>query len=339
MGPLQNDPDNGSPTSAGWTSPTGGEFGDTGASLGSVSMRSVAQSMPPAVHGITGQSKCAIFWDFENCAPPQAVPGYVVVENIRKAVMQFGPIVQFRAYFEVKESSGKTMRSELQSSGVSIIDTPHNARKDAADKMIMVDMLSFAMDFAAPATIVLISGDRDFVYALSVLRNRAYNIILIVPNKGASLVLRTQASVLLEWRYDILSQDVVSRFQRERDEAAQRVSNLAKSTSQLLAAGGSIENLVAGMMHRSGSSQMRVDLMQGLDVGGSGDQSGGEGGEGDDALDEIPVYSPMAPGFFDVLMDILNASRLSGGERRLGEEPTRVWFWPVAAQHSPVARQ
>lgn len=98
---------------------------------------------------------------------------------------------------QINEKSKTTLRSELQSSGVSLTDCPHNGRKDAADKMILVDMMAFALDNPPPATIVLISGDRDFVYALSTLRNRRYNIVLIVPNKGASIILRSQANAVL----------------------------------------------------------------------------------------------------------------------------------------------
>eukprot|EP00842_Homolaphlyctis_polyrhiza_P004363 jgi/Hompol1/4928/HPOL_004032-RA len=297
-------------------SPTSPESSYTTTSAG-------ASTSGPA-SGLSRLSKCAIFWDFENCAPPAAVPGYVVVENIRRAITQFGPIVAFRAYFEINETSRKNMRTELQSSGVSIIDTPHNSRKDAADKMILVDMLAFAMDFQPPATIVLISGDRDFVYGLATLRNRRYNIVLIVPNKGATPVLRSQANVLLEWRYDILSTDVVSKFQKDRDDAAQRVSVLQKSTSQLLAAGGSFDALVQGNQstmqqqpipstipnsYRSAalmgsSSSLRIDV-----VGKELDAIRVQDAEPDDS---IPVYSPQAPGFFDILMEILNNAKLSG---------------------------
>jgi len=138
------------------------------------------------------------------------MPGYVVVENIRRAVHTFGCVTLFKAYLEITDATGskKNLRSELQSSGVSLTDCPHNGRKDAADKMMIVDMLAFALDHPSPATIVLISGDRDFVYALSTLRNRRYTVVLIVPNRGAHIILKSQANVILEWRYDVLNQDI-----------------------------------------------------------------------------------------------------------------------------------
>lgn len=47
----------------------------------------------------------------------------------------------FKAYLEVSEQvlspRSMSLRSELQASGVSLTDCPHNGRKDVADKMIL----------------------------------------------------------------------------------------------------------------------------------------------------------------------------------------------------------
>lgn len=45
----------------------------------------------------------------------------------------------FKAYLELTGLSPKSaiLRSELQSSGVSLTDCPHNGRKDVADKMML----------------------------------------------------------------------------------------------------------------------------------------------------------------------------------------------------------
>jgi len=172
-------------------------------------IKGTGTGLPSHALGLTNEN-VAVFWDFENCPPPSGMPGYVVVENIRRAVHTFGCVTLFKAYLEITDTTGnkKNLRSELQSSGVSLTDCPHNGRKDAADKMMIVDMLAFALDHPSPATIVLISGDRDFVYALSTLRNRRYTVVLIVPNRGAHIILKSQANVILEWRYDVLNQDI-----------------------------------------------------------------------------------------------------------------------------------
>ena len=64
-----------------------------------------------------------------------------------------------------------------------------------------VDILAYAMDNPAPSTIVLISGDRDFAYALSILRLRRYHIVLITLS-NAHPSLKAQASLCFNWISD-----------------------------------------------------------------------------------------------------------------------------------------
>ncbi|CAE7072538.1 unnamed protein product, partial [Rhizoctonia solani] len=205
-------------------------------------------------------NRVGIFWDYENCAPPSGTPGYVVAERLRATCGAFGSVTQFRAYLELSappptspsqlvnaEPSSSdlsraptspktlTLRSELQSSGVSLIDCPHNSRKNVADSMLACDLVCFALDnptpqipyanylptspyaipntpfsaiFPAPipspkTTIVLISGDRDFAYPLAVLKARKYDVGLIVPPGGAHPALRAQATWVMNWK-DVL---------------------------------------------------------------------------------------------------------------------------------------
>lgn len=67
----------------------------------------------------------------------------------------------------------------------------------------VVDMLTYAIDNPAPATVVLISGDRDFVYAVSVLRLRRYRVVVVAPYT-AHASLKSQASAVLDWEADIM---------------------------------------------------------------------------------------------------------------------------------------
>ena len=94
------------------------------------------------------------------------------MDNIRSA----GSIKLFKAYSEVSELAlckALLLLSELQSSGVSLTDCPHNGRKNVADKIIFRyissqhTMLALSINNPAPSTIS--SGDRDFAYALSIL--------------------------------------------------------------------------------------------------------------------------------------------------------------------------
>jgi hypothetical protein len=77
----------------------------------------------------------------ENCPAPSNTSGYAIVNNILTIAQTFGSVKLFKAYLEVTEqvpmSRAVLLRSELQSSGVSLTDCPHNGRKDVADKMIL----------------------------------------------------------------------------------------------------------------------------------------------------------------------------------------------------------
>lgn len=147
-------------------------------------------------------------WLSENCPVPSNVSGYAIANSICALTRPFGSVKVFSAYLELSGqlsvSRSFTVRSELRSSGVCLVDCPHNGRKEVADKVIIgqfsflflflfsfffsdiihiVDMLAHALDNPAPSTIVLITGDRDFAYVFSVLKLRRYRTILVtLPN-------------------------------------------------------------------------------------------------------------------------------------------------------------
>ena len=75
---------------------------------------------------------------------------------------KFGSVKLFKAYLEVTEqmpmSRAVLLRSELQSSGVSLTDCPHNGRKDVADKMILGVFASSQHNFYGLRLFTIVSG-------------------------------------------------------------------------------------------------------------------------------------------------------------------------------------
>lgn len=68
-------------------------------------------------------------------------------------------------------------------------------------------MLAYAIDTPSPATVVVITGDRDFAYALSILKLRGYQIVLVtLPNAHVSLT--AQSSIRYDWQNDVLNPSV-----------------------------------------------------------------------------------------------------------------------------------
>lgn len=70
-----------------------------------------------------------------------------------------------------------------------------------------MDIVAHAIDYPPPSTVILISGDRDFTYAVSTMRLRNYRVVLLAP-AAAHSSLRTQASVVFEWPRSVLQAEL-----------------------------------------------------------------------------------------------------------------------------------
>jgi len=80
----------------------------------------------------------------------------------------------------------------------------HSGGNVAALISCLVDIMAFIKDTPPPATVILISGDRDFAYLLSTVRWRKYNVVLISNSFMTHESLTVQASALYDWKSDIL---------------------------------------------------------------------------------------------------------------------------------------
>ena len=77
---------------------------------------------------------------------PGSADAFAVTGGIRRIAHEYGTVAVFRAYFEMSDQSSPrslATRSDLQSCGVSLVDCPHNGRKDVADKMMIGSSVPF----------------------------------------------------------------------------------------------------------------------------------------------------------------------------------------------------
>lgn len=164
-------------------------------------------------------ARVGIFWDYENCQYTAGRSGFHIARSIEQVAAMHGSVTVFNAYMDIQEHNLATMfRSELQSTGVNLVDCPHNGQKDVVDHMLQADMMAYALDNAAPATIILITGDRDFAYAVSLLRRRRYRVVLICHMQpGPHRSLSAQVDERVDWStriLDLKAGAVVVRKQR-----------------------------------------------------------------------------------------------------------------------------
>jgi hypothetical protein len=115
---------------------------------------------------LVDRNEVAIFWDYGrfcfasssklvltacslgSCFVPGSLTGYIAVRNIRSLAIRFGNIKHLKAYLSLSdyvptapECPAPLLRSQLQSSGVSLTDVPGG--KDIADKMLIGKFRSF----------------------------------------------------------------------------------------------------------------------------------------------------------------------------------------------------
>ena len=127
-------------------------------------------------------------------------------------------------------------------------------------------MLTYAIDNPAPATIVLISGDRDFVYAVSVLRLRRYRVVVVAPYTAHGS-LKSQASVVLDWEADIMRKTSTRSqppdvYQAPIDDAQHR-----SPRRQPLAMGGPFPQVAPRSQRRASFKAVVPAQMAGVDGG------------------------------------------------------------------------
>ncbi|KAL1741706.1 NYN domain-containing protein [Schizophyllum fasciatum] len=173
---------------------------------------------------MTVGTSVGIFWDFENCRYSGARSGHEIARAIEDIALEYGTVTDFNAYLDMQYCTIPAgTRSELQSSGVALVDCPHNGQKDVVDQMLQTDMLTYALDHPAPATLLLISGDRDFAYTVSVLRRRRYKVVLLCHSQpGPHKSLAWQVSACLDWNTKVLGlpEDPTHRRQWSRSSSS-----------------------------------------------------------------------------------------------------------------------
>ncbi|TEB36147.1 hypothetical protein FA13DRAFT_1706418 [Coprinellus micaceus] len=128
--------------------------------------------------------------------------GFDIVDRIRTLALRFGVIKSFKGYMPNTDLhpiwGASKLRSQLQSSGVSLTDVP--GRRDVSDKMVIVDMLGYALDRSPNETVlILITAEPSFSYSLAFLRMRNYRVVLLAPESESTLSLISQTPSCFNW--------------------------------------------------------------------------------------------------------------------------------------------
>eukprot|EP01102_Stenamoeba_stenopodia_P015665 TRINITY_DN5365_c0_g1_i3.p1 TRINITY_DN5365_c0_g1~~TRINITY_DN5365_c0_g1_i3.p1 ORF type:complete len:823 (+),score=145.06 TRINITY_DN5365_c0_g1_i3:244-2712(+) len=132
----------------------------------------------PALVGLS-EEKIAYFWDIENCSVPSSMPSYEVVQKVRGlARARNARETEFRCYTDVTRLTEK-VRDGLESAGV-LLAHVSSRKPGAADFAILAGLDNFSEHVTSPATVVLITGDTDFLQKINILKYRkGYRVVLL----------------------------------------------------------------------------------------------------------------------------------------------------------------
>jgi len=141
------------------------------------------------------------FWDIENVPIPRGQKPFDIVQRIRqKLVVESG----LREYSFTCYCNSTTISQDNQlnlfHANVRIVHVP-DRKPGAVDRQIMLELDRFERAHRPPATIVLISGDIDFVGKLSDLRHQAGFHVIVIHNKPAKPELKATVNAHYPWEF------------------------------------------------------------------------------------------------------------------------------------------
>ena len=126
-----------------------------------------------------------IFWDIENLNVSDQLNLFNVVMKLRRLFIEDRQLREGAFVVCCKMGTlAKKHNLQLQNANASL-KLIFDDKPGVADHQIMLDLQAFAQQHKESATIVLLSGDRDFIRSISDLRFRHQQYIILIHNQQA----------------------------------------------------------------------------------------------------------------------------------------------------------
>jgi hypothetical protein len=141
----------------------------------------------------------SFFWDIENVPIPKGQKPFDIVQRIRQKLV-IEPNLQEAAFSCYCNSNmiSEANQLSLHHANIGIVHVP-DRKPGAVDRKIMLELDRFERVHRPPATIVLISGDIDFVGKLNGLRHQAGFYVIVIHNKPAKEELKATVNEHYPW--------------------------------------------------------------------------------------------------------------------------------------------
>jgi hypothetical protein len=154
---------------------------------------------PSSVPQPRQDSLVSFFWDIENVPIPRAQKPFDIVQRIRQKLVIEPNLREYNFTCYCNSTTiSKDNQLSLFHANVRIVHIP-DRKPGAVDRQIMLELDRFERAHRPPATIVLISGDIDFVGKLSDLRHQAGFHVIVIHNKPAKEELKATVNDHYAW--------------------------------------------------------------------------------------------------------------------------------------------
>ena len=160
----------------------------------------LSRPSPPAAAAAARQEiLISFFWDIENVPIPKGQRPFDIVQRIREKLL-VNPALRENSFSCYCDSTSIPQENQMSLSHANVRIAHVPGRKPGAvDREIMLDLDRFERAHRPPATIVLISGDIDFVGKLSDLRHQAGFTVIVIHNKPAKQELKATVNAHYPW--------------------------------------------------------------------------------------------------------------------------------------------
>ncbi|MHB8571682.1 MAG: NYN domain-containing protein [Candidatus Dormibacteria bacterium] len=203
--------------------------------------------------------RVAVFIDFDNIriGIRQHFNAEIAPHKIMAKARKYGSVVEARAYADFTEYARDFRDRILFAAGIQPVHAPikisGGRRQSSADLHMVLDIFMVALDRPEVDTIVLMTGDGDFMRMVALLRNRFQKRVIISGVKG------TSTSTELELAADISDPVVpadcdpagsVAAHPRPRDSRQSVTASVPTQVSEPTQKGSVIGSLIGGLLGR-----------------------------------------------------------------------------------------
>lgn len=142
-------------------------------------------------------ANASVFWDIENCHVPKNKKVSDIKQAIYKLANEYDIIINNISAIGSSKIFRTDLEDELKDEGI-LFENMNEHKANGADMKLLYKIMAMILKTPPPYTIILISGDSDFLPLIKILKEHEYSTILIHTIKAKSELI-TAANISLTW--------------------------------------------------------------------------------------------------------------------------------------------